>query len=370
MHAALLAALASAAPDPAPPATPTPDDERKAAARTAVDAASALFAAGDFAGALARFEEAMALRPSPKLHYNLGVCHQRLTREAAARVDPAAEARHASAAIDAFNAYLRGNPDAPDRATVESLVRDLGGTPATQPQLRDTLAPLPTSPTPTATPTPTPPTPAPLPAPPPKPEPPLPRGYLGGALGLVTQPQLLDTPNLDGGYQAMLLARGGARLGRRRGLELGAQLWLAVPGQTAPTTPALSTQAILVDVGYAVPLGPGRRLELPLGAEFGVAREGLRVRAGQPLPTCAAATSGTLVAARPGGVAGGRIGFAVLVGPRRNHEIGMHIHLAFFGFGPGPGSASGTCDARPFAAAGVARARLVLATSVGYAFRF
>ena len=46
----------------------------------------------------------------------------------------------------------------------------------------------------------------------------------------------------------------------------------------------------------------------------------------------------------------------------------MHIHLAFFGFGPG--SAAGTCDELPFAAAGVARSRLVLATSVGYAFRF
>jgi peptidoglycan glycosyltransferase len=143
------------------------------------------------------------------------------------------------------------------------------------------------------------PTPAPTPLPPAKPEPPLPRGYLGGALGLVTQPHLLDTANLDGGYQGVLLARGGARLGRRRGLELGAQLWLAVPGQTAPTYLALSTQALLVDVGYAVPSALGRRLELPLGASFGVAREGLRVRAGQPLPTCAAATSGTLVAAAP-----------------------------------------------------------------------
>jgi tetratricopeptide (TPR) repeat protein len=301
LRAALLATLASTAhADPLRTAPPPTPDERKAAARTAADAASVLFAAGDFAGALARFEEAMALRPNPKLHYNLGVCHQRLTREAAARDDPAAEARHASAAIDAFNAYLRGNPDAADLATVEALVRDLGGTPATQPQLRDPLAPLPTTPAPLPDPPTTPPT---TPLPPAKPEPPLPRGYLGGALGLVTQPHLLDTANLDGGYQGVLLARGGARLGRRRGLELGAQLWLAVPGQTAPTYLALSTQALLVDVGYAVPLGPGRRLELPLGASFGVAREGLRVRAGQPLPTCAAATTGTLVAARPGGVA-------------------------------------------------------------------
>ena len=48
----------------------------------------------------------------------------------------------------------------------------------------------------------------------------------------------------------------------------------------------------------------------------------------------------------------------------------LALGLAFFGFGPAPGRASGTCDARPFPPAGVARARLVLATSVGYAFRF
>ena len=132
----------------APATTPPPvtDDARKAAARKLAEAASAAFAAGDYPAALARFEEAMALRPNPKLHYNLGVCHQRLTRQAAARGDADAEARHADAAIDAFNAYLRDNPDAPDRAAVELLIRDLGGTPITQPQLRDPLAPLPTAP--------------------------------------------------------------------------------------------------------------------------------------------------------------------------------------------------------------------------------
>lgn len=386
------ATIAAAAPRLVAAATfaaPAPDDADKAAARKAAEAAAAAFAAGDFAGALARFEEAMALRPNPKLHYNLGVCHQRLTRDAAARGDSDAEARHAAAAIDAFNAYLRDNPDAADRVAVETLVQDLGGTPSTRPQLRDPLAPLPVAPnsTPTTSPGPlpkpydppdatpaTPPAPiAPI-APTTPPEPPLPRGYLGAATGLVTQPQLVDTAGLDGAYQGLLLLRGGARLGKRRGLELGAQIWLALPAQTDVTKLALSTQALIVDIGYAVRLGPNRRLELPLGLELGLAREGLRVRTGQPLPACAAHTSGTLVSARPGGMAGGRLGLAVLVGPRRNHEIGMHIHLAFLGFGPG--SAATTCEdpsstlERPFAAAGIARTRLVLSTSLGYAFRF
>lgn len=370
----LVAAATNAAPV-------TPNDADKAAARKAAEAAAAAFAVGDFAGALARFEQAMALRPNPKLHYNLGVCHQRLTREATTRGDSDAEARHAAAAIDAFNAYLRENPDAADRVAVETLVQDLGGTPATRPQLRDPLAPRPVAPTPAPTtspgplpkpydppdPTPAPITPAPIPPPTPS-EPPLPRGYLGVATGLVTQPRLVDTAGLDGAYQGMFLVRGGARLGKRRGLELGAQIWLALPGQTGATKLALSTQALILDIGYAVRLGPNRRLELPLGLELGLAREGLRVRTGQPLPACAAHTSGTLVSARPGGMAGGRLGLAVLVGPRRNHEIGMHIHLAFLGFGPG--SAATTCDESPFAAAGVARTRLVLSTSLGYAFRF
>lgn len=373
--AVLLALLPAPRPAAAAPAE-TPDDARKQAARKAVDAATAAFTAGDFTRALARFEEAMALRPNPKLHYNLGVCHQRLTRAAQDRGDADAEARHAGAAIDAFNAYLRENPDAPDRAAVETLVRDLGGTPATQPQLRDPLAPLPRVPddpppatappvAPTITP---PPAPSPTPSPAPSPTPPLPRGWLGAAGALISQPQLLGAAALDGAYQAALVLRGGARLGKRRGLELGAQVWLAVPGQTAATNLALSTQVLLADLGYAFTLVPARRLELPLGAVLGVAREGLRVRPGQTLPPCAAAAAGTLVSARAGAVVGGRIGFAVLVGPRRNHEIGMHIHLAYFGLGRG--TAAATCDERPFASAGIARNRLVLATSVGYAFRF
>lgn len=75
-----------------------------------------------------------------------------------------------------------------------------------------------------------------------------------------------------------------------------------------------------------------------------------------------------LVSAHAGGVVGGRLGFAVLVGARRHHELGMHITFAFFGFGPG--SAADSCDERPFAAASVLRARAVITSALGYAFRF
>jgi hypothetical protein len=368
----LLAALASAAPAAAAP--PADDEARKLEARRLVEEARARFDAGDPAGALAKFEAAMAVRPSTKLHYNLGVCHQRLADAARARGDAGADARHTAAAVDAFNAYLRAHPDAPDRVAVEDTVRTLGGTPATAPKLRDPLTPA-ADPQPRDPPTPAdspapeprdPPTPAVAPAAPP--EPPPPRGYLGALLGFVSQPQLVDRGLLDGAVQGLLVVRGGGRLGARRRVELGGQVWLAVPGQTSAMHLALSSQSLLVDVAYAVPLGSRRRFELPLGGAVGVMREALRVRPGQPLPACADGGADTLVSARAGGVVGGRLGFAVLVGPRRNHEIGMHVHLAFIGLGRG--TAGGSCDRPPPVAAELPRARLVITSAVGYAFRF
>jgi len=317
----------------------------------------------------------MQLRPSDKLHYNLGVCHQRLTREAAARGDRAAEARHATAAIAAFNAYLLALPDASDRAAVEDLVRELGGTPATQAQLRDPMAAItrapgdpPTTPTSPTTPTPDA---APDAAPPhaPAPEtPPPPRGWFGALLGLAIQPQLHAHGGLDGAYQGLVGLRGGARLGARHRLELGGQLWIGLPGESNPSKLALSTQALLLDLGHAIPLGPRRRLELLAGGLLGVAREALHLRPGQTPPACTVQSARRLVSARAGGVVGGRLGFAVLVGARRHHELGMHLTLALLGFGPG--SAAAPCDERPFAAQAVPRVRAAVTGALGYAFRF
>lgn len=345
-----------------------------------VAAARAAFTRGDEATAIVHFEAALALRPAPKLHYNLGVCHMRLYREADERRETTAASQHAAAAIEAFNTYLRAAPTADDRVEVEGLVRDLGGEPATGAQLRDPLTPARTdTPEPAATPDPaaspsdpaaSPIGPAPIadpsrPSVAPTPDFVLPRGYVGITLGLAAQPQLVTRTDLDGGYQGLVGFRGGARLGRRHRAEVGAQVWLAVPGEAAKNRLALSTQSLLLDAGYAIPLGPNRRFELPLGGFLGVAREALRTRAGQPLPGCAIqVTTAALAGARAGGVVGGRLGFAVLVGPRRNHELGMHLNLAFFGFGPrfdlGPGCLSQD----------VPRARFVLTGAAGYAFRF
>ncbi|MBK9756336.1 MAG: hypothetical protein IPO88_23120 [Nannocystis sp.] len=382
LWAALACALLLAPALPARAAAPA-DPAIQARASQAVADARAAFDRSDYATAITHFEAALALRPAPKIHYNLGVCHTRLYRAADARGDAESAARHASAAIDAFNTYLRAAPSADDRDAVADTVRALGGTPATPPRLRDPMDPAPQPDRPTgdpllrpldAIPAPTAiPAPGPAPAPTPAPAIPLSRGYLGVLLGLTSQPQLVTRTDLDGGFQSLLVLRGGALLGMRRRLALGGQLTLALPVETAKTNLALSTQTFLLDLGAALPLGHKRRFELPIGGFAGAAREALRVRAGQPLPTCAIQSTGTLVAARAGGVVGGRIGFAVLVGARRNHELGMHLTSAFHGFGRGPlapadPNGPNACDGHVLQ--DVPRARFVLTSAIGYAFRF
>lgn len=379
---ALTPAPALAAPAPATPTAPAPtapDPAIQARASQAVADARAAFERADYPAAITHFEAALALRPAPKIHYNLGVCHTRLVRAAEARNDAAARGTHTAAAIDAFNTYLRAAPQADDRDDVADMVRALGGTPATAPTLRDPLPatpPAPPGPTPVGDPLDRPlqaiPLPTAIPAPVVVPDdtPPLPRGYLGLELGLTAQPQLLTRSDLDGGVQGLLVLRGGARIGKRRRMELGGQLTFAAPPEIAKTNLALSTQTVVLDLGHAFPLGSRRRFELSLGGLVGAAREALRVRDGQPLPTCAVQSTGTLVAARAGAVLGGRLGFAVLVGARRNHELGMHLTSALHGFGPGPSSttAGSTCDGTILR--DVPRARFVLTSAIGYAFRF
>ena len=379
---ALLAALLNVLAPRAHGARPTePASPADPAASRSVLAARAAFDRGDYAGAIVHFEAAMALRPAPKLHYNLGVCHMRLYRQAGERADSAAESRHAAAAIEALNTYLRARPDADDRGEVEDMVRALGGNPVTQAQLRDPMRPIADTPDPAPTPpapTVIPPTPAPtspLPNAAPRTDlpaprtdlPALPRGYLGLLLGVAVQPQLAARSEL-GGLTGVAVLRGGGRLGARRRIELGGHLAATFPGDATTTRPNLTTTVLAVDLGYAVPLGRARRLELPIGGFVGLAREALRVAPGQPRPPCAIQDDGTLVGARAGGVLGGRLGFAVLVGARRHHELGMHLTLAFHGFGPGPSAPA--CDAPGRVLQDVPRARLMLTGALGYAYRF
>jgi tetratricopeptide (TPR) repeat protein len=88
-----------------------------ARAKAALELGQKLYDEAKHEAALVAFEEAYRAYPVPDLHYNIGLCHERLgnTRRA----------------IAAFEAYIAGAPDAPDRPSVEHRI----GT------LRDRLAP-------------------------------------------------------------------------------------------------------------------------------------------------------------------------------------------------------------------------------------
>jgi tetratricopeptide (TPR) repeat protein len=348
-------------------------------ARAAFEAGAKAFGAGDYARALAEFERAMALKPSPKIHYNIGVCHQQLMLEARDRGEAEAEAIHAAAAVEAYKAYLRELPDAEDRLDVEATIRDLGGTPLTQFQLKSLPPPRaeagPTASdevsTPVADPPPPPKADAAVSEPPPTRPPsstetPLPRGRVGATFGLNGQPQI-GFARLDGAVQGFISLRAGAFVGARRRVYLGGAVLAAGAVETATDKLALQMQAVTLDIEYAQPLGRARRVELAFGGFVAGAREALRIRAEGQRPICAARPTGGLLSQRGGAGAGGRVGLHVLLGPRKNHEIGVRLSSAILGFGTG--TAAAACEP-PFAQFDVPRARWILFVDSGYAFRF
>ncbi|MBZ5716046.1 hypothetical protein [Nannocystis pusilla] len=355
-------------------------------ARAAFEAGAKAFGAGDYERALAEFERAMSLRPSPKIHYNIGVCRQQLMLAARDRGDEAAESAHAAAAVEAYKAYLREVPDAEDRLEVEATIRDLGGTPLTQFQLKSIPFP-PADAAPadregaatTPGPAPTPPVPAPDPAPvaPPPgaaaPEStspvegtPLFRGRVGATFGLNGQPQI-GASRLDGAVQGFAMARLGVLLGARRRVYLGGAGLVAGAAETAKDKLALQMQAVMLDVEVLHPVGRARRLEIVTGGFLVGARETLRIRAEAQRPQCAAHSSGSLVSQRGGAGAGGRVGLHVLLGARKNHEIGVRLSSAILGFGQGTAAAG--CEP-PFSQLDVPRARWLILVDSGYSFRF
>lgn len=355
-----------------------PAGDRRAEAAAAVESAARAYAAGDHAAALAGFERAMTLRPSPKIHYNIAVCRQQLMLDARDRGEATAEAEHAAAAVEAYKAYLYEVPGAEDRIEVEATIRDLGGTP----QSRLKPIPLPTTeatleepPVPLAPPPPQPVgevevvVPQPQPQPQPPIEPVVARGRVGAGLGMLGQPQV-GTRGLDGAVQGFVMARLGGFVGARRRVYLGGAGLLAAAGQTAADKLALQMQAAMFEVEYGHPLGRARRVELVAGGFLVGARETLRMRADATRPICAAEPTSTLVSQRGGGGAGGRLGFVVLLGARKAHEIGVRLSSAILGFGKGTAAAGCAASSLPFAGADVPRARWLVLVDAGYSFRF
>ncbi|WP_428267198.1 hypothetical protein [Haliangium sp.] len=120
----------------------------------------AQFDAGDYEGAILSFETANRLSPSPVLHFNIGLAHERLGNQ--------------SEALAHFKAYLQAMPNAANRELVEIKISRLeselgGGAPTPAPATPAPFTPAPVTPTPAA-PTPAAPAPAsPTPATPPAP---------------------------------------------------------------------------------------------------------------------------------------------------------------------------------------------------------
>lgn len=104
MRAHFALALLAAAP---PALAVSPDDA--AVAKAAYDEGVGAFRGQDYETALAHFERAYALDPSPILLYNMARANEELGRPAAS--------------IERFEQYLEAAPDASDRGDVERRVR-------------------------------------------------------------------------------------------------------------------------------------------------------------------------------------------------------------------------------------------------------
>jgi hypothetical protein len=87
--------------------------EPKDEARRILDEGSALYRAGDYQGALTRFERAREIYPSARIYFNMGQALHRLQRRAAA--------------VDAFERFLEEAPDAAaePRHDAERLLEEL-----------------------------------------------------------------------------------------------------------------------------------------------------------------------------------------------------------------------------------------------------
>lgn len=366
-------------------------DAAKAAFRHGREAA----AAGDYAEALAGFEEALRLEPSPGIHYNIAACHHRLMLEATEGSSRYRDARRE--AIDAYNRYLRAAPEAEDRQHVEELIRSLGGQPVTQkrwtveridpnpaPELRnaaneiddgdgsrdDRARAAPRTPDDAKT----------TDAPRPKPETgrmPSARLGLGVVLATSNMRQLTKTPEIETLPMLGLTLRGGAFLGLRHRINLGGEVGLYGQPSGTSSRHRLNGGHIGVTVDYGHTVGKRRRFELGGGGMIALAGQNLRHK-GSSSASCPTSTGDgdREISKRGGIVLGPRLTLAALLGRRRNHELALRITpgVGFFGLGnKGNETAGGDPCAdfpTPFEEFGLGRPALVVTVDLGYAPRF
>ncbi len=377
---------------------PTSDDAT-AQAKAALRRALAATRAKDYSTALTHFEHALRLSPSPKLHFNIAVCHHRLMGEHAEGTKPYEQ--HRQAAVTSYNHYLATEPQ--DAEAVESVIVALGGTPVTDNPEPWTIelvepgetpdppgfdeewiagastpdpAPEPGDPDAAQTPEKTDDVAGPQPGVGPQPVvPPQLRGRVGVFIPLfMAHPgQMIGSSTLSGAPMLGLGLRGNAFIGPARRLGLGAEF--VVVRQTMGTNDRhrLGGGNLSLMLDYRHPLGDGGRYEIGASGVVGVGTEILEYTGADGL-RCA---NGREASRRNGLWTGARVVGAVLLGKDRNNELSLRL---------GPGLAANSegsranedadgmsCAGEPsaFTTLGLRHgATLVVSFDLGYARRF
>jgi hypothetical protein len=111
MHALAVALVVAAPGKTKPPTTPAAAEDPTAKAKEAFLTGQRFYKEARYADAIAKFEEAYAIKPSPVLFYNIGRCHEQLG--------------DVPKALRAYRDYLRMAPDAKDKDTVNDAIANL-----------------------------------------------------------------------------------------------------------------------------------------------------------------------------------------------------------------------------------------------------
>ncbi len=394
LAATLVAALA--APEGSTAPAEAPSEEDRAQARAAFVRAREHAAAQRYEEAITGFEEALTLRPSPGLHYNIAVCHHRLMM-AATETAPEHET-HRLAAVASYNAYLDADPSAADRYAVAATVAELGGRPSvidewridggkpeTAPlEFRDDLGELTSSAPPADTEAPEPEVFA-QPESPVQPTEPLdmqptaplnrpvrggfPHGFLNVALSVDAHApaSIRDTNQVASLPVVGPALRMGGYIGAPRRWSVGGELAFAVQPTPARSEHRLTSVQVLAFAEWSAALGHAERFELGVGGTLGIAGQSLR-HAGTTPAACP--IGGGAVSRRAGISTGVRMLVGTLLGSRKQHGIILRV-------GPGVGVLSnGTkgsdCvdSTDPFTEYAIDPTPLLMRADVGYTFRW
>lgn len=389
--ALLAAALATASAEPAEPGVTAPEamDDR-ARARVAFARGREQARAEHYAEAIASFEEALRLRPTSGLHYNIAVCHHRLLLASAE--DTQEHEQHRAAAVVAYNAYLDAAPAAEDRYAVAATIQDLHGRPnlidewridggdpgrATLELRESEAAPEPEAPDLE---------PAPVEqtepeedlAPPVRPPPavsPMRPGFPHGMFGFgfsfdaIAPRAMSSTSGIDSLPALGPSLRAGGFIGDQRELLVGAEFAWATTPTRANDGHRISSMQFLLITEWARAVRSDKRLELGVSGSAGLGGQTL-VHDGPSPATCPVRAAG-VVSTRGGLFLGGRFLMRATFGARRQHAVSLRTGPTLAAMGGGTRDSS--CpqgDPHPFEAYDVPNASLQLRSELGYAFRW